>query len=240
MGKTSPASVKAAFQSSGQGRETDPRKSYNHPCTIARALDILGDRWTLLILRDLMSGLHRYTEIQESCQGMSPNVLSDRLKRLQEDGLIERHHRKGLPPQVEYTLTEKGWAVRPVLQSLIDWAKQHVGSLDPEDRETGASTDFVVRVIPTFAFHAANAAGVAATMVVEIAEAPGCTAWTFEIRDGHLLPRRNASPLADIHLRTTTSGFFAFVRGQANAEEVGELNGDPDVARAIQACFITH
>lgn len=235
MGKGMPASVNGTYQSRGTGQ--NDRKSYNHPCTIARALDILGDRWTLLILRDLMSGLHRYTEIQESCQGMSPNVLSDRLKRLQDDGLVERHHRKGLPPQIEYTLTEKGWAVRPVLQSLIDWAKQHVGSLDPEDPDTGATTDFVVRVIPTFAFKAEKAVEIAATMVVEIAESTTCTAWTFEIRDGHLLPRRNATPTADLHLRTTASGFFAFVRGQAPAEQVGELTGDPNLARAIQACF---
>jgi DNA-binding HxlR family transcriptional regulator len=104
--------------------ETPPRKSYNHPCLIARALDVLGDRWTLLILRDLMSGLQRYSDILDNCDGLSPNLLSTRLKRLEADGLVERHYFKGLPPRVEYTLTEKGWAVRPVLLSLIEWSQE--------------------------------------------------------------------------------------------------------------------
>ena len=96
------------------------RKTYNHPCVIAQALDVLGDRWTLLILRDLMAGLHRYNDILESCAGMSPNVLSDRLKRLEAEGLVDRSYYKELPPRVEYTLTEKGWTVRPILSALVE------------------------------------------------------------------------------------------------------------------------
>src|SRR5262245_50259562 len=128
------------------------RKAYNHPCLIAQALSVLGDRWTLLILRDLMSGLTRYNDILQNCAGMSPNVLADRLKRLEAEELVERRYFKELPPRVEYTLTEKGWAVRPVLLSLMDWAREYVGAFPLESVGTDVSTDFAVRVTPAFFF----------------------------------------------------------------------------------------
>ena len=79
-----------------QRSELDPaRKAYNLPCVIAQTLDVLGDRWTLLILRDLMAGLQRYNDILESCSGMSPNVLSDRLKRLEAEGLVDHTPHQG-------------------------------------------------------------------------------------------------------------------------------------------------
>ena len=107
-------------------RETPgPKASPNQPCLIAQSLAVIGDRWTLLILRDLMSGLHRYSDILENCAGMSPNVLSDRLKRLEAAGLVNREYFRELPPRVEYTLTEQGWAVRPILLSLIEWGSQY-------------------------------------------------------------------------------------------------------------------
>lgn len=237
MGKASQADNHGTIQS--PRRDADPsRKSYNHPCLVAQALDVVGDRWTLLILRDLMAGLHRYTEILQNCGGMSPNVLSDRLKKLQEAGLVERHHERGLPPQVEYTLTDKGWDVRPVLLSLIEWGRRYVGSFGPDDVGTGVSTDFAVRVVPTFAFQPERARGMWATMVIEITDCADCSAWTLEIRDGFLHPRRHAQPSADVYLRTNAHGFFDFVRGKQLPEYCGELIGDPVRAAAIQACFL--
>ncbi|MBI2766198.1 MAG: helix-turn-helix transcriptional regulator [Chloroflexi bacterium] len=237
MGKSSQPSDNGTFPVAT--REPDARKTYNLPCTIARALDVLGDRWTLLILRDLMAGLHRYTEIQESCAGMSPNVLSDRLKRLQAEGLIERHHQKGLPPQVDYTLTEKGWAVRPVLQSLIAWGNQFAGSLNLATVGTAVSTDFAVRVVPTFAFKPERAATVKASMVVEITDCAECNTWTFEVKEGHIYPRRHAVTEADVRLKTDTQGFFAFIHGTVSAEDCGEVLGDLATAAAIQSCFLS-
>jgi len=218
-----------------------PRKSYNHPCVIAQTLDVLGDRWTLLILRDLIAGLHRYNDILENCAGMSPNVLSDRLKRLEADGLVNRNYYRELPPRVEYTLTEKGWAVRPVLLSLLDWGKHYVGTVSPElvGPEKPLSTDFAVRMLPAFSFDPSQAEGLAATMTVEISDCPDCNTWTFDIHDGHIHPRRRSSGTSDIYLKTNTDGFFRFIRGEAVAEACGELTGPRDTAAAIQACFLT-
>ncbi|KAA0240889.1 MAG: helix-turn-helix transcriptional regulator [Dehalococcoidia bacterium] len=216
-----------------------PRKAtYNHPCLIAQTLDVLGDRWTLLILRDLMAGLHRYTEILDSCQGMSPNVLSDRLKRLEAEGLVVRHYEKGLPPRVEYTLTEKGWAVRPVLLALIGWGREFLNPFTQESVGLTVSADFAVRVLPTFSFHPERAADLQASMVVEIADCVDCNTWTFDIHDGHMHPRRHSEGEPDIRLRTNIAGFFRFLRGEALPEECGELEGAIETAHAIQACFL--
>lgn len=223
-----------------QRADSDIGRTYNLPCVIAQVLDILGDRWTLLIIRDLMAGLRRYNDILESCTGMSPNVLSDRLRRLEAMGLIERHYFKALPPRVEYTLTEKGWEVRPVLLALIDWGRKYVEPIREEHVGTRVSHDFAVRVIPTFSFHPERAENLDARMAVEISDAGHANTWTFDIHDGHLHPRRNGAPDADVYLKTDTGGFFRFLRGDARAEEVGELIGSPEAAAAIQACFRTH
>lgn len=216
------------------------RKTYNLSCVIAQTLDVVGDRWTLLILRDLMAGLHRYNDILESCAGMSPNVLSDRLKRLEAEGLVNRNYFKELPPRVEYTLTEKGWAVKPILLSMLEWGKHYVGTLTEDRVGHDVSHDFAMRVIPTFSFKSENAFDLAARMTLEISDCDNCNTWTLDIHDGHLHPRRLGSPDPDVHLKTTTHGFFQFIRGEATAEEVGELRGPAEVARSIQACFQTH
>lgn len=214
-----------------------PRKSYNHPCLIARALDALGDRWTLLILRDLMSGLQRYGDILENCDGLSPNVLSSRLKRLEADGLVERHYFKGLPPRVEYTLTAKGWAVRPILLALMEWSSHYVEDIAPDDVGEQVTTDFAVRVLPAFSFDPDRARNLAATMTVEILGGDEANYWSFDVHDGHFHPRRETTPGADVHLRTDIDGFFRFIRCEAPAGECGELSGDAVAAHAIQSCF---
>lgn len=215
------------------------RKSYNHPCLVAQALDVLGDRWTLLILRDVMAGLHRYSDILENCHGMSPNVLADRLRRLEADGLIHREYQRGLPPRVDYTLTEKGEAVRPILLALMDWGRNYARPITSESVGAELTTDFVVRMLPTFSFKPERASDLTARMVIEISDCSDCNSWTFDIHDGHIHPRRNAGSDGDIRLRTDTEGFFRFIRGEAPVEQCGELEGDATVATTIQSCFIT-
>ncbi|MGI8926480.1 MAG: winged helix-turn-helix transcriptional regulator [Tepidiformaceae bacterium] len=217
----------------------DPaRKSYNHPCVIAQTLDVLGDRWTILILRDLMAGLQRYSDILESCSGMSPNVLSDRLKRLEADGLVDRSYHRELPPRVEYSLTEKGWSVRPILMSLLEWGREYVTPLDLDAVGDSIPTDFAVRMLPTFSFHPERAQGLSATMAIEITDCADCNTWTFDIHDGHIHPHRRINGTADVLLKTNTDGFFQFVQGLAPAEKVGTLTGPSETAAAIQACFL--
>ncbi len=221
--------------------EGDPQANgfANHPCLIAQTLGIVGDRWTLLILRDLMSGLHRYTDILDNCAGMSPNVLAGRLKRLEGDGLVERRYFRELPPRVEYSLTDKGWAVRPILLSLIGWAQQFLEPFPFESVGTTIPTDFAVRVAPAFLFDPARAEGIDASMVIEISDCADCNTWSFEIREGRIHPRRRELASADMRLVTSTQGFFQFLRGEATAEVCGTLTGSRETAAAVQACFLS-
>lgn len=220
-----------------RGELTAPSRSYNHPCLVAQALDILGDRWTMIILRDLMSGLHHFNDILANAQGLSPNILSTRLKRLEAEGLIERLEFRELPPRVEYRLTEKGWATRPILVSLIQWSAAYLNGITSETVGNGISTDFAVRVLPAFAFNPDRAGSLQSTMRIEISDCSECESWTFVVRDGRLLPYRELNTGSDAILRTSTEGFFRFVQRQAAPEECGELAGDREVAAAIQACF---
>jgi DNA-binding HxlR family transcriptional regulator len=97
------------------------------PCPIAGALDLLGDRWTLLVMRDLLFyDQHRFAGFLASPEGISTNILAERLGRLERGGLVERRRYQARPPRDEYFLTARGHDLLPVLRELIRWGKEHV------------------------------------------------------------------------------------------------------------------
>lgn len=95
-------------------------------CPVACSLDLLGDRWTLLVIRDLFRGLTRYGEFLASPEGIPTNILAERLERLEASGVIKREPYQQNPPRHAYTLTPKGEDLKPVLGSLAMWALRHV------------------------------------------------------------------------------------------------------------------
>ena len=101
------------------------RYSYQQRCPIARSLDIVGDRWTLLVIRDLGRGHARFGDLMRELRGIAPNVLSERLKLLEAEGLVTSELYSKHPPRLEYTLTEKGAALSPVLSAFTDWGTEH-------------------------------------------------------------------------------------------------------------------
>jgi DNA-binding HxlR family transcriptional regulator len=95
-------------------------------CPVARALDIIGERWTILLLRDLfLQGPRRFQDFQESLAGVAPNTLSARLKAMEGQGLITRRVYSDHPPRLEYHLTDKGKSLGPVLKALREWGQRH-------------------------------------------------------------------------------------------------------------------
>ena len=96
-------------------------------CPIARSLDLVGDRWTILVLRDLHLGRSRFADLLRSLDGISPNLLSARLKTLEQEGLVERQLYSERPPRAEYVLTECGSAFGPVLSAMHDWGSAYRG-----------------------------------------------------------------------------------------------------------------
>src|ERR1700759_4565355 len=93
-------------------------------CSIAKPLSFLGERWTLLVLRDLFLGRHRFDEFQASL-GVATNVLSRRLATLTEEGIVERRRYSEHPERFEYVLTEKGKDLQPVLLAMLAWGDRY-------------------------------------------------------------------------------------------------------------------
>lgn len=101
-------------------------KIYDFECPVARALDVMGERWTPLILRDLFRNkTRRFQDFQESLPGIAPNTLSDRLKSLEADGIVVRQQYDDHPPRFEYVLTEKGRSLGPIVKALREWGSRY-------------------------------------------------------------------------------------------------------------------
>jgi DNA-binding HxlR family transcriptional regulator len=105
-------------------------------CPVARTAEIIGNKWTPLILRDLAHGRRRFSELERSLAGISPKTLSERLKRLEEARVVERSCFAEVPPRVEYSLTPKGYALLPVIESMREfgnrWLPGECSSSPPE------------------------------------------------------------------------------------------------------------
>ena len=97
----------------------------NETCPVARGLSVVGDRWTMLVLRDCFLGIRRFEQMQERL-GITRHVLADRLRKLEGAGVLRREAYQDRPVRHEYRLTERGKALYPMLVSLIDWANAHV------------------------------------------------------------------------------------------------------------------
>lgn len=104
-------------------------------CSIARALEVVGERWTLLVVRDALLGLRRFDEFQRSL-GVATNILSKRLERLCEEGLLERRAYAERPPRHEYVLTDKGRDLGPVVIMLMKWGDRHYAGPEGPPRLT--------------------------------------------------------------------------------------------------------
>jgi DNA-binding HxlR family transcriptional regulator len=95
-------------------------------CAVANSLDILGDKWSLLVVRDLLHGKHTYSELADSPEGIPTNILADRLKRLESAGIVASSPYQKRPVRYSYTLTPKGTALGEVLLAIVRWGKQHI------------------------------------------------------------------------------------------------------------------
>ncbi len=93
-------------------------------CPIEKAVSILEGKWTLLILRELFTGMKRFGELRSELEGISPKTLTERLRILEEHGIVRRTIYPEVPPRVEYSLTEYGETLRPVIDALRAWGEQ--------------------------------------------------------------------------------------------------------------------
>jgi len=112
------------------------------PCPITNTLDTLGDKWTLLVVRDLFLGHKTYGEFAASPEGIPTNILAERLKRLVNAGIVTKQQYQSRPVRYAYSLTDKGRALGPVLRAMIKWANVYIPgtiTVDEAKRRVAAS-----------------------------------------------------------------------------------------------------
>ncbi|MCC0665806.1 winged helix-turn-helix transcriptional regulator [Clostridioides sp. ZZV15-6597] len=100
-------------------------KKYLPACPVEITLQMIGDKWKFLILRELISGKKRFGELSKSIENISQKMLSQNLKSMEEEGLVHREAYAQVPPKVEYSLTELGMTLRPILVSLFEWGNMY-------------------------------------------------------------------------------------------------------------------
>lgn len=116
-----------------------PRHDFRSNCSIARTLEIVGDKWTLVVVRDLMwHGKQTFQALQESAEHVPSNILAERLKRLAEWGLVRREAYQERPVRYAYRLTDAGKSLEPILLQIMAWGREHLGG-GHYDPKTGKS-----------------------------------------------------------------------------------------------------
>jgi len=116
----------AGEKSKRKDPKTEAHGFLRSPCAVACTLDLMGDKWSLLVVRDLLRGKVTFGELQNSPEGIPTNILAERLKRLEEAGLLAKSAYQEHPVRYAYELTEKGKALRDVLLALVRWGKKHI------------------------------------------------------------------------------------------------------------------
>jgi DNA-binding HxlR family transcriptional regulator len=113
-------------------RATDPKPSRRSACAVANTLDRVGDKWSLLLVRDMLAGKTTYGQFLESPEGIPTNILADRLKRLERFGIIARSAYQEHPVRYAYSLTAEGKQLGRVLRALADWGLENIAGTKKE------------------------------------------------------------------------------------------------------------
>lgn len=194
------------------------KRSYNQYCAIARALDIVGERWTLLVVRELLTGPKRFKDLLEGLPGIGTNLLTTRLKDLERYGVVRR---TTLPPPAAskvYELTELGRSLEPVIAALGRWGLEF---LDTPDREDDLRPAWAV-VAMRSALKQEAARGLQETYEFRIDK----EAFHLRIKDGEVEALQGSAVDPELVVRGSTQAFLALVAGQlepAEALESGEI-----------------
>jgi DNA-binding HxlR family transcriptional regulator len=209
-----------------------PLRNYNQNCPIARGLDVLGERWTLLILRELVGGPRRYGDLRAELPGIATNLLAERLKELQDAGLVDRTDLPAPIGRTVYTLSDVGWQrVLPILQSIAWFG---LDRLDPfEDGPVSQLNGFLAGIL--LGFNSGGAAGLEATCRVEI----DGRRFEFAVTQGRLA---GAHGEPSVTLTASAADLVTARLGASEAKRKAALrrigfSGDPDAVDAVRRTF---
>ena len=197
-------------------------RTYGDGCGIAHALDVVGERWALLVVRELLLGPKRFTDLRSGLPNASPNVLAQRLRELEQAAVVQR---RKLPPPAGswiYELTDWGRELKPIVMSLGAWAI-HSPSF-PDEAPVGG--DSVILALGTF-FDAGAADGLAARYELRLGE----DTFRVQVADGAIDVERGIATAPDATIATDIATFRALLwtgRDLADALEAGEITIDGD------------
>ena len=190
------------------------RRTYQQYCGIAHALDLVGERWTLLIARELLTGPKRFKDLKRGLPGISPNLLSTRLQFMKDEGLIEEAM---LPPPAStegYRLTDLGEDLEPVLVALGQWGLKTLGRPDPED---SFNPEWLLISLEGF-FQPEAAEGLREVHEYRIDE----TVLHTRIADGTITTTLGPAPDPTFTLDTDSDTFLAAMTGAATWDQAFE------------------
>jgi DNA-binding HxlR family transcriptional regulator/putative sterol carrier protein len=211
-----------------------PEHRYQQYCGAARALDVVGDRWTLLIVRELLLGPRRFTDLLEGLPGISRNLLTERLRTLERDGVISRDQ---LPPPAArqvYELTEDGQDLADAMVPLVAWGAKRLGAREPGE---SFRPHWAALAMVTFADKDA-AKGVSETYQYEV----DGSAFYFVVDDGSVQLRYGRSGNPAVTLTTDEETWADLASGKSTAAKAlatGNLTltGDSQAARRLAQIF---
>ena len=209
-----------------------PRRNYNQNCPIARGLDVLGERWTLLILRELVGGPRRYGDLRAQLPGIATNLLAERLRELQDAGLVDRADLPAPIGRTVYTLSDMGWQrVLPILQTIAWFGLERLDPID--DGPASPLNGFLAGIL--LGFNSDRAAGLGVTVRVEI-DGRG---FEFAVTQGRLA---GAHGDPSVTLSASAADLVTARLGASEAKRKAALrrinfNGDPEAVDAVRQAF---
>ncbi|MEA2156640.1 MAG: hypothetical protein QOE11_2780 [Solirubrobacteraceae bacterium] len=204
------------------------RHPYDQWAPDARALDLVGDKWTLLIVRDLAAGPRRFVELQRVLPGISTEQLRSRLNRMVADGLLTRQRYREVPPRVDYELTTRSRELLPVLGALARWGYDWVWTAPRE----GEAIDIgaILRVVPGLA---TPPAGVSGSAELAVARPDGSTShYTLTVAAGAIAISERPAPDAEAHVAGTERDWIDALGPSADRDALS-ISGDERLATIV-------
>lgn len=210
------------------------RRTYDQHCALAHGLDVLGERWTLLVIRELLLGPQRFSDLESSLAGIGPNTLAARLRQMEKDGLIEKRRLPPPAPATVYALTDLGAALEPAIIELGRWGRHRLPATTGHQAFRPAWLLLALKV----SFDPAHAADVDAVYQLTVSDEP----FTVRIRRGSIDVRRGNTSDADVTICTDHHTLLALANGTLSpgeAVKAGDLRieGEQEAARTWFRAF---
>jgi DNA-binding HxlR family transcriptional regulator len=200
-----------------------PERTYNQYCGLARALDLVGERWALLIVRELTLGGKRFTDLREGLPGIGTNVLATRLRELQADGVVRKLRLMPPADTTVYMLTDYGVALVPAMLALGRWGAETMGPRDPQQE---MRSDWLAVAMQAF-FQPGD---VDATLELNLADGP----FRVEIEGDRIDIGRGHAPDADLRMTVDDEALLGYLRREAPAPKA---EGDQKLLRRLPEIF---